>query len=213
LISKPRMRARGVTIAGWPCRAGGAGAVVVHRDRVARPGRACRRVPGQGQRVVVVGRLQQRAWTAEDGSARSWSRWWLRSWVRASLVHLGGGTCLECRRTPGAVGSSPPSLAWMKAERSSRGPTVRDASSGNRATRSRAPISEPPATASRYRRCVGPFPLGPASRKDHYGCCHTIPGRRAGLGVAAARGVRAGPRRPGPSPLRCAPYRHLSCAG
>ena len=36
---------------------------------------------------------------------------------------------------PGAVGSSPPSLAGMKAERSSRGPTVRDASSGNRATR------------------------------------------------------------------------------
>jgi single-strand DNA-binding protein len=25
----------------------------------------------QGSRVVVVGRLQQRSWTAEDGSARS----------------------------------------------------------------------------------------------------------------------------------------------
>jgi hypothetical protein len=36
----------------------------------------------------------------------------------------------------------------------------------------------------------------------------TIPGRWAGLGVAAARGVRAGLPRPGPSPLRCAPYRH-----
>ena len=90
----------------------------------------------------------------------------------------------------------------MKAERSSRGPTVRDASSGNRATRSRAPISEPPATASRYRRCVGPFPLGSASRKDHHGCCHTIAGGWAGLGVAAACGVRAGLRWPGPSPLR-----------
>ena len=28
------------------------------------------------------------------------SRSWPRSWGRASLVHLGGGTCLECRRTP-----------------------------------------------------------------------------------------------------------------
>jgi single-strand DNA-binding protein len=47
------------------------GALVLHRDRVARPGRACRRVPDQGQRVVVMGRLQQRTWTAGDGSARS----------------------------------------------------------------------------------------------------------------------------------------------
>jgi len=28
-------------------------------------------VVSRGRRVVVVGRLQQRAWTAEDGSARS----------------------------------------------------------------------------------------------------------------------------------------------
>ena len=27
--------------------------------------------PSKGNRVVVVGRLQQRSWTAEDGSARS----------------------------------------------------------------------------------------------------------------------------------------------
>jgi hypothetical protein len=163
--------------------------VVVWRDQAEHASQSLTK----GSRVVVVGRLQQRAWIGEDGSADRWWRSWLRSWGRASLVHLGGGTSLECRRTPGAVGSSPPSLAWMKAERSSRGPTVRDASSGNRATRSRAPISEPPATASRYRRCVGPFPLGSASSKDHHGCCHTIPGRWPGWGVAAARGVRAGP--------------------
>ncbi len=36
----------------------------------------------KGSRVVVVGRLRQRSWTAEDGSAR-WSRSWPRSWGRA----------------------------------------------------------------------------------------------------------------------------------
>ena len=30
-----------------------------------------RAVPLEGSRVVVVGRLQQRTWTAEDGSTRS----------------------------------------------------------------------------------------------------------------------------------------------
>jgi hypothetical protein len=35
----------------------GAGGVVLHRGRVARPGRACRRVPVEGEPVVVVGRL------------------------------------------------------------------------------------------------------------------------------------------------------------
>jgi single-strand DNA-binding protein len=49
----------------------GAGAVVLHRDRVARPSRACGRVPSQGQPSRGRGRLQQRSWTAEDGSARS----------------------------------------------------------------------------------------------------------------------------------------------
>jgi single-strand DNA-binding protein len=76
---------------------------------------------------LVVGRLQQRSWTAGDGSARSVVEVVAEELGRASLVHLRCGACLECRRTPGAVGSSPPSLAWIKAERSSRGPTVRDA--------------------------------------------------------------------------------------
>jgi single-strand DNA-binding protein len=52
-------------------RSAGPGGVVLHRGRVAGPGRACRRVLSKGSRVVVVGRLQQRARTAEDGSARS----------------------------------------------------------------------------------------------------------------------------------------------
>jgi single-strand DNA-binding protein len=42
----------------------------LHRDRLARPGRAVAQSLSKGSRVVVVGRLQQRAWTAEDGSAR-----------------------------------------------------------------------------------------------------------------------------------------------
>jgi single-strand DNA-binding protein len=49
----------------------GAGGVVLHRRGVARPGRARRQSLAKGSRVVVVGRLQQRSWTAEDGSARS----------------------------------------------------------------------------------------------------------------------------------------------
>ena len=47
------------------------GGILLHRGRVAGPGRACRRVIVEGSRVVVVGRLQQRSWTAEDGSTRS----------------------------------------------------------------------------------------------------------------------------------------------
>jgi single-strand DNA-binding protein len=41
--------------------------VVVWRDQAEH---ACESL-GKGSRVVVVGRLQQRSWTAEDGSARS----------------------------------------------------------------------------------------------------------------------------------------------
>jgi hypothetical protein len=49
----------------------GAGAVVLHRDRVARPGRARGRVAAKGSRVVVVGKLQQRSWTTGNGAAQS----------------------------------------------------------------------------------------------------------------------------------------------
>jgi single-strand DNA-binding protein len=41
--------------------------VIVWRDQAEHAAEAL----GKGSRVVVVGRLQQRAWTAEDGSARS----------------------------------------------------------------------------------------------------------------------------------------------
>jgi single-strand DNA-binding protein len=42
-------------------------AVVVWRDQAEHAAESLTK----GSRVVVVGRLQQRAWTAEDGSARS----------------------------------------------------------------------------------------------------------------------------------------------
>jgi single-strand DNA-binding protein len=41
--------------------------VVVWRDQAEHAAESLHR----GSRVVVMGRLQQRAWTAEDGSARS----------------------------------------------------------------------------------------------------------------------------------------------
>src|SRR4029453_7786492 len=41
--------------------------VIVWRDQAEHAGQSL----SKGSRVVVVGRLQQRAWTAEDGSARS----------------------------------------------------------------------------------------------------------------------------------------------
>jgi hypothetical protein len=49
----------------------GAGGVVLHCDRVAGQAEHAAQSLAKGSRVVVVGRLQQRAWTAEDGSARS----------------------------------------------------------------------------------------------------------------------------------------------
>jgi single-strand DNA-binding protein len=41
--------------------------VVVWRDQAEHAAQSL----AKGSRVVVIGRLQQRAWTAEDGSARS----------------------------------------------------------------------------------------------------------------------------------------------
>ena len=105
--------------------------VVVWRDQAEHVAESL----AKGSRVVVVGRLSSGPGRLRMAAPGPRSRCWPRSWGRASLVHLRCGACLECRRTPGAVGPSPPSLAWIKAERSSRGPTVRDALSGNRATR------------------------------------------------------------------------------
>jgi len=79
--------------------------------------------PGRGRGSAPAAHLDPLTTATPDPRSRLWPR----SWGRASLVHLRCGACLECRRPPGAVGPSPPSLAWIKAERSSRGPTVRDA--------------------------------------------------------------------------------------
>jgi single-strand DNA-binding protein len=81
--------------------------VVVWRDQAEHAAQSL----AKGSRVVVVGRLQQRTWTAEDASARSvvevvaeelgpsltGAPWWR---------HLS-----RVPANPGAVGSSPPSLA------------------------------------------------------------------------------------------------------
>ena len=81
--------------------------VIVWRDQAKHAAESL----AKGSRVVVVGRLQQRAWTAEDGSARqavevvaeelgpslTGAPWWR---------HLS-----RVPANPGAVGSSPPSLA------------------------------------------------------------------------------------------------------
>jgi single-stranded DNA-binding protein len=45
--------------------------VVVWRDQAEHAAESL----SKGSRVVVVGRLQQRSWTAEVGSARSWKLW------------------------------------------------------------------------------------------------------------------------------------------
>ena len=54
--------------------------VIVWRDQAEHAAKSL----AKGSRVVVLGRLQQRAWTAEDGSARSTSRSWPTSWGQAS---------------------------------------------------------------------------------------------------------------------------------
>ena len=81
--------------------------VVVWRDQAEHAAESL----SKGSRVVVVGRLQQRSWTAEDGSARSV--------VEVVAEELGAGLTgapwwrhlSRVPANPGAVGSSPPSLA------------------------------------------------------------------------------------------------------
>jgi single-strand DNA-binding protein len=65
----------------------------------------------KGSRVVVVGRLQQRSWTAEDGSVRSVVEV-VAEELGASLTGAPWWRHLSrVPANPGAVGSSPPSLA------------------------------------------------------------------------------------------------------
>jgi hypothetical protein len=67
--------------------------VVVWRDQAEHAAESL----SKGSRVVVVGRLQQRSWTAEDGSARSVVESWPRSWGRACVG--------QRRRRPGRRGA------------------------------------------------------------------------------------------------------------
>jgi hypothetical protein len=55
--------------------------VVVWRDQAEHAAQSLSR----GSRVVVMGRLQQRSWTTEDGSPDRWSRSWPRSWGQACV--------------------------------------------------------------------------------------------------------------------------------
>jgi single-strand DNA-binding protein len=56
-----------VAVSGRPDQEASFFTVVVWRDQAEHAAESL----SKGSRVVVVGRLQQRAWTAEDGSARS----------------------------------------------------------------------------------------------------------------------------------------------
>ena len=58
-------------VAGGGVGAAGAGGIVCHRDRWRDQAEHAAQSRSKGSRVLVIGRLQQRTWTAEDGSARS----------------------------------------------------------------------------------------------------------------------------------------------
>jgi single-strand DNA-binding protein len=85
--------------------------VIVWRDQAEHAAESLIR----GSRVVVVGRLQQRAWTAEDGSARSV--------VEVVAEELGPSlrwataTTSRATRTPpprGSASSRPPEDLWVQ---------------------------------------------------------------------------------------------------
>jgi single-strand DNA-binding protein len=56
-----------VAVSGWRDQEASFFTVIVWRDQAEHAAQSL----SKGSRVVVVGRLQQRTWTAEDGSARS----------------------------------------------------------------------------------------------------------------------------------------------
>jgi single-stranded DNA-binding protein len=74
--------------------------VIVWRDQAKHAAESL----AKGSRVIVVGRLQQRSWTPEDGSPARPSRSWPRSWGQA----CGGRRRRRPGREqqPGAVASS-----------------------------------------------------------------------------------------------------------
>jgi single stranded DNA-binding protein len=71
--------------------------VIVWRDQAEHASQSL----SKGSRVVVLGRLQQRSWTAEDGSARSVVESRRRSWDRAC-----GGRRPRRSGPPGAPASN-----------------------------------------------------------------------------------------------------------
>jgi single stranded DNA-binding protein len=73
--------------------------VTVWRDQAEHAGQSL----SKGSRVVVLGRLQQRAWTAEDGSARSTVEVVAEELGEPSL---GNGDDDQDHAEPGAVASS-----------------------------------------------------------------------------------------------------------
>jgi len=76
LTDQPEVRHTEGGIARAMVRVAGSGrreqeASFLHSGRMARPAGHAAESLAKGSRVVVTGRLQQRSWTAEDGSARS----------------------------------------------------------------------------------------------------------------------------------------------
>jgi Single-strand binding protein family len=105
LRRQPHRPARGPLHRGWHrpghvpgggVGAAGAGGVVLHRDRGRDQAEHAAQSLSKGSRVVVVGRLQQRSWTAEDGSARST--------VEVVAEELGRACGGRRRRRPGPRG-------------------------------------------------------------------------------------------------------------
>jgi single-strand DNA-binding protein len=81
--------------------------VVVWRDQAEHASESL----SKGSRVVIVGKLQQRSWTAEDGSARQAVEV-VAEELGASLTGAAWWRHLSrVPANPGAVGPSPPSLA------------------------------------------------------------------------------------------------------
>ena len=75
---------------GWPCPVGGSRRRHCSPSSCGATKPSMRAVPVEGSRVVVVGRLLQRAWTAEDGSTRQL--------VEVVADELGPSNCAGQRR-------------------------------------------------------------------------------------------------------------------
>jgi single-strand DNA-binding protein len=129
--------------------------VIVWRDQADHAAESL----SKGSRVVVLGRFQQRTWTAEDGSARSTVRCWPMSWAPACGGRLHAQVGRPGRAEPGRpAGPSPPSSAASGAvlnvtsRRCPRSPTDLFTAPGLSATL--APASHPQSSGSGARRAL-----------------------------------------------------------